>query len=213
MTRTLLWVLASVVLLSFLEYFIHRAFMHRRSLPAWLSRRLDWLRQYHHAHAVLHHSTYFRRFNYEPDPVGQETDLRLGLATGVRLYAAASPLILGLSLIAPSGALVFSVAAGAHMYLWGLLHREMHIPRSQLLQRLAFYRLLARHHFLHHRYPGCNYNVVFPLADVVFGTVARAKACDLREMLRLGYLRAHRPKTLDRLARRTEHVALPASSK
>ncbi len=209
-TTLVLWFVLSVVLLSFIEHFIHRHFMHRRSLPSGLYRRLAFLDEYFHAHAVLHHTTFYRVFNFEPDPVGREIDMRLGFLTAARLYAGASPIALGLVLVAPAGAAIFSVVAIAHMYLWGVLHHEMHVPASRFLQGLAAYRFLARHHFLHHRYPRRNFNVVIPLADALIGTLAQAKLCDIREVLRLGHLLPRHPRTAERLGRRMEHPDLPA---
>ena len=208
--RLMLWMLVSAVLLSFIERFIHRFLMHRRTFPRALYRRLAFLESYLTAHAVLHHATYYRRFNFEADPVGREIDLRLGPGTAIRLYVGVIPLVLVLGLFEPLGAAVFSGLAVGHMYLWGLLHREMHVPASRLLQSFPAYRFLARYHFLHHRYPRFNLNLVNPLADMVLGTVARAEPRDIREMLRLGYLEPRHPRTLERLRRRVEEVDLPA---
>ena len=49
-------------------------------------------------------------------------------------------------------------------------------------QDWTIYRFLARYHWLHHRYPDKNFNVVFPLADYVLGTRARANDVDLQCM-------------------------------
>ena len=207
-----LWMLVSIVLLSFVERFVHRVLMHRRILPAVLYRSLAFLDDYQQAHAVLHHRTYYRRFDFEPDPVGREIDLRLGPYTAVRLYAGVFPMVLALAMVDLLGAAVFSVVAVAHMYSWGLIHREMHVPTSRILNRLTAYRFLARYHYLHHRYPRLNFNLLNPLADFLLGTVARPMPCDIREMLRLGYLKPRHPRTLQRLGRRKERVELPARS-
>ena len=45
-TILVLWFVASVMLLSFIEHFIHRCFMHRRPLPAGLYRHLTFLDEY-----------------------------------------------------------------------------------------------------------------------------------------------------------------------
>jgi sterol desaturase/sphingolipid hydroxylase (fatty acid hydroxylase superfamily) len=50
------------------------------------------------------------------------------------------------------------------------------------------YKFLARYHYLHHKYPHKNFNVVFPLADYVLGTHIRASTSDLEDMSRLGLL-------------------------
>jgi hypothetical protein len=210
MARVAGWVVASVVLLSFFEHFVHRAIMHRRGLAPTLYRRFAFLDGYWRAHAVLHHATYYRRFNFEPDPVGREIDMRLGLQTAARLYAGVAPAVLLFALAEPLGAVLFSALALTQMYAWGLVHHEMHVPASRFLQRRAVYRFLARYHFLHHRYPACNLNVVNPLADIVLGTIARPKLCDVREMIRLGYLRPRNPRTPQRLGCRPEVLELPA---
>ena len=205
-----LWILASIVLLSFVERFVHRVLMHRRTLPAALYQYLAFLDDYQQAHAVLHHRKYYRQFNFEPDPVGREIDLRLGPYTAVRLYAGVFPMVLALAMVDLLGAAVFSVVAVAYMYSWGLIHREMHVPTSRVLKKLAMYRFLARYHYLHHRYPRLNFNLLNPLADFLLGTVARPMPCDIREMLRLGYLNPRHVRTLQRLGRRKECVELPA---
>lgn len=204
------WLIASVGLISFLEYIVHRQFMHRRFLSRRLYRRFPFLEEYFHAHAILHHTIYYRRFNLESDPSGREIDLRLSLNTGLLLYASVSPLVIVLAAFSPLGAITFSLAVATHMYLWGVLHHEMHVPESRFLQQSASYRFLARYHFLHHRYPKNNFNVVVPLADFFFGTQARPRPCDLREMIRLGYLTPSHPKTIDRLIHRNEFPSLPA---
>ena len=204
------WAIVSVILLSFIEYFVHRAFLHRGILPSVLCKWLPSVDEYSRAHAVLHHTRYYRLFNFEPDPIGREIDLRLGLYTAIRLYAIASPLVLLLVLIAPAGAVIFSILAFAHMYLWGLLHHEMHVPSNIFINGLAPYRFLARHHFLHHRYRRYNYNVIIPLADVLMGTSAQPKQCDIREMLHLGYLRPRHSRTINPPTRWVKRTELPA---
>lgn len=61
---------------------------------------------------------------------------------------------------------------GAYEYL----HWCMHLPKSRRVERSWLFYRLNGHHLLHHRYMGYNYNVVCPLADVLFGTLLlRAK--------------------------------------
>ena len=59
-------------------------------------------------------------------------------------------------------------------------------PRLGL--EVPLYRFLARHHVMHHRQTGTNFNVVLPLADYIVGTVAKPKETDIAEMKRLGYV-------------------------
>jgi len=185
--------------------------MHRRLFSSKIYRTIPFLDNYFRAHAVLHHTKYYRIFNFEPDHVGREIDMRLGLFTAIRLYAATFPLVLALAIIDLQGAVEFTLVAFLHMYLWGLLHHEMHVPKNSLIQQSRAFRFLARYHFLHHRYPRRNYNVIIPIADILMGTFAEARSCDLREMLRLGYLSPRRSKTQDSLSRHVRLIRLPAA--
>ena len=66
--------------------------------------------------------------------------------------------------------------------VWNHIHLEMHKPEQRNFSTWPIYRFLARYHWLHHRYPDKNFNVVFPLADYVLGTSACANEVDLQRM-------------------------------
>lgn len=206
----IVWFCVSIVLLSFIEYVLHRDFMHRKVFSGRLHRRLPFLEEYFRIHAILHHTTYYRCFNYEPDPKGREIDIRLGFRTGFRLFITIIPLVFVLGSVEPAGGILFLCMAIGLMNLWGLVHQEMHIPSSPFLQNLAMYRFLARRHFLHHRYPARNYNVVIPIVDWLMRTVAKAKPTDVRELIRLGFLVPRHQQTYRRLARHKSRPDLPA---
>ena len=59
---------------------------------------------------------------------------------------------------------------------------EMHQPKQRFFAKWAAYKFVARHHFLHHRYPDKNFNVAFPVGDWLFGTVAKVSDDDLAAM-------------------------------
>jgi sterol desaturase/sphingolipid hydroxylase (fatty acid hydroxylase superfamily) len=83
----------------------------------------------------------------------------------------------------------------------------MHIPKDVFFKDSALFRYLARNHFMHHRKSTKNYNVVCPLADYLFRTKAKPTQADIREMLRLGYLRPTSDRVqelIDRLREATE---------
>jgi len=69
-----------------------------------------------------------------------------------------------------------------HHWLWNKIHLEMHKPEQRIFSPWPIYKSLARDHWLHHRYRDKNFNVVFPFADYVLGTSARANAVDLERM-------------------------------
>ena len=48
------------------------------------------------------------------------------------------------------------------------------------------FKQLARHHYLHHRYPAKNFNVFLLVGDYVFGTMAKPTEADWAEMRRQG---------------------------
>jgi sterol desaturase/sphingolipid hydroxylase (fatty acid hydroxylase superfamily) len=55
----------------------------------------------------------------------------------------------------------------------------MHKPEERVFKNWSAYKFLAEYHWLHHRYPNKNFNVVLPFADYVLGTCARPKQADL----------------------------------
>jgi hypothetical protein len=177
---------SGVVLMSFIEWAIHRWFMHLKRLPGWAYRLLPILVRVQEDHAVLHHHKYFKVFNHEPDPVGKDYNLRLKYWVGI---------LLGIPIWLPLGlfwtweaAAAFLVVIVLHHAAWNLIHSEMHNPKPRRwLQARALYRYLARHHWMHHRYPGKCYNVVLPpLADLLMGTYLRPSANDRALMAEIG---------------------------
>ena len=73
-----------------------------------------------------------------------------------------------------------------HHWAWNKLHLEMHKPERRVFSTWPVYTFLARYHCLHHRHLDRNFNVVFPLADYVLGTSARATEADLIYMKQWG---------------------------
>jgi hypothetical protein len=76
-----------------------------------------------------------------------------------------------------------------------VVHRYLHLPHRvavraapwplALLLSTRYFRAVARHHYLHHRYGNCNYNLLLG-GDFLLGTSRRASPQDLRAMLALG---------------------------
>jgi hypothetical protein len=161
------WVVLSVVLTSFIEHQVHRKLMHRRSIPAF-KRTFE-------AHALVHHKDYSRVFTDEPLAPGEDKEIRL---TVRKAPIKALPFAVGIALFSWLGAAIFVATMVFHHWVWNNIHLEMHKPEQRIFSRWRIYRLLARNHWLHHRYPGKNFNVVFPLADFILGTSAGATDAD-----------------------------------
>lgn len=186
------WLAVSYAFISFVEFQIHRHLMHRKRLPKWVYRVSAYILETFEAHAIRHHGIWYKEFDYEPDPQGREFNLDITLSETLVMIVCLSP-VLGLFLwFFPWGCAVLLGVTLLHNQLWNLLHRQMHIPKDVFFRDWKLFHYLARHHFMHHRQTNRNYNVVFPLFDYIFRSVAKPELGDVREMLRLGYLQ---PKT------------------
>ncbi len=177
------WLFASCVLMSFLEFFIHRYLMHKRVLPQRVYNHVPGLGTLFRNHAVLHHTHYYKVFNHEEDPVGRKISIRLdlwiALVGGALVWALTYPLS---PVIGPAFASVLLL----HHLAWNCIHAEMHNPKPRWFGRTRFFRFFAHYHWMHHRYPGKNYNVVFPCADFVFGKYLKPSAADVEQMRSIG---------------------------
>lgn len=172
------WFIASCVLMSFIEHQIHSRLMHKRSVERFKKTFV--------AHAITHHTDHYGKvFVDQPVPPGEDTEIRL------RVHKAAIKGLPVILLIAPFslvGAAVFAFTITLHHWIWNQIHLEMHKPERRIFSQWPVYKFLARYHFLHHRYPNKNFNVVFPLFDYVLGTTAHATAADKEQMALLGFL-------------------------
>jgi hypothetical protein len=161
------WFIFSCVLMSFIEHQVHSRLMHRKT--AAFKRAFE-------AHAIVHHQHYSKIFSDEPVAPGEDKEIRL---TVRKAPIKAIPFAALIALVSWQGAIVFVVVVCLHHWAWNKIHLEMHKPEQRLFSRWPVYNFLARYHWLHHRYPDKNFNVVFPLADYVLGTSARANKVDI----------------------------------
>ena len=178
----LAWFAVLAVLMSFLEHQIHRRLMHRKNFLS--SRLLSFNKMFGH-HAILHHGHYSKIFNDEPVAAGEDRHLRLSIREG---FLEALPIAALLGVISLEGAIIFEIVVCLHHFIWNKIHLEMHKPEKRFFSDWPAYKFLAGYHYLHHRHPDKNFNVVLPLADYVLGTNIRASNSDLNGMHRLGLL-------------------------
>ncbi len=174
---SVLWFVLWFFTMSFVEHYVHRNFMHRKSpIHLWFPRVFE-------NHAVNHHRKYFKLFNFEPDEKGRHENIQLQVLPSL-------PLALLLAGVAACfswrSGLMFLAAVLVHHLIWNLIHQEMHNPNQRFFAHWGVYKFLARYHLMHHRYPGKNFNVVVPLADFVFGTYAFQNAKDRLSMIQYG---------------------------
>ena len=172
------WFCALVVLMSLIEHQVHSRLMHRkpRHFPF---RSLRARRRIFTRHAVEHHRQYRQHFHDDPVPHGEDRGIRLNLWEGLLESLAVSGILVWFSTTA---AIMFPMVVCLHHVLWNLIHLEMHKPANRAFAKWAVFKHVARHHFLHHRYPNTNFNVALPIGDYLFGTVARPSAADWQAM-------------------------------
>lgn len=172
------WFAFSCGLMSFIEHQVHSRLMHKRSLPRF-SKTFT-------AHAIIHHRDHYGKvFCDEPVPPGEDKEIRL---TVRKAPLKALPVALIIATVSVPGALMLIAVVTLHHWIWNQIHLEMHKPQQKGFSRWPIYKFLARYHWLHHKYQNKNFNVVFPFADYILGTNARATEADRAEMTRLGFL-------------------------
>lgn len=170
------WLVFSCVLMSFIEHQVHAQLMHRRN---YFSERSAKYKRVFEAHAIKHHGHYSKIFSDEPVPEGEDEEIRLTVSSAPMKSIPAAALI---ALFSWQGAIIFVCVITFHHWAWNKIHLEMHKPESRGFSKWPIYKFLSRYHWLHHRYPNKNYNVVFPLADFILGTHAKPTAADLKLM-------------------------------
>jgi hypothetical protein len=158
----------SLVAMSFIEHAIHRWLMHRKRLPSIVYRLFPFLLKVFEQHTFLHHRKYYETFNYEPDPYGRDLDITLSIPLSI---AMAIPVCFGLWFLSPISAGTFMGTVIGHNIVWNAVHSEMHRPKQAWFSKTRVYKYLTVNHWMHHAYPGKNFNVVLPpVADMVMGT-------------------------------------------
>lgn len=172
------WFCALVVLMSLIEHQVHSRLMHRKPRHIFF-RSLRARRRIFTSHAVEHHTQYRRSFHDHPVPHGEDRGIRLNLREGL---LESLPVSLVLACVSTTAAVMFPMVVCMHHVLWNLIHLEMHKPSNRAFARWAVFKHVARHHFLHHRYPNTNFNVALPIGDYLFGTVAKPNAADWQAM-------------------------------
>ena len=74
------------------------------------------------------------------------------------------------------GAVGAAVASAGYILTYEILHWAMHVRDGRFpFRNHAWFQFLSEHHRRHHRKARINYNVVCPLADLMFGTFSHMK--------------------------------------
>ena len=176
------WFVALSIFMSLVEHQVHARLMHRKP-KFFLFKNLRVRTKIFTSHALEHHVQYREEFRDEPVPPGEDRGIRLNAREGL---IESLPAVLVLAPFTTIGAIMFPVVVVLHHLTWNFVHLEMHKPEGRFFGNTRLFKRLARHHYLHHRYPAKNFNVFLLVGDYVFGTMAKPTAEDWAEMRRQG---------------------------
>ena len=178
-------------------------------------RLFGHLLKLHYRHTIVHHGLTFRMNHVTQFKDTNERELTdrivalradelihredYGLTIGLRglisYNMTVAPILPILYWIAGPWALcgalpVLTLAPFSAMLLHPFLHEHHETARKpsamvQLLMRTKYYRMLWTHHFVHHKYPNSNFNLLLG-GDFLLGTYRRPNPSDLAEMEEVG---------------------------
>jgi hypothetical protein len=155
------------------EYLGHRGPMHhRRKGMAILFER----------HTRQHH----RFYTHEAMAAESHVDFQMVLFPPVMLIFFLGFLALPIGallhvLVSPNVGWLFAATAVSYFLTYEWLHFAYHLPADGRIGRNPIVRRLRRHHAIHHdprRMTHGNFNITFPIADWLFGTIARDEPRD-----------------------------------
>jgi hypothetical protein len=159
------WWLAS----SFMEWALHRYIMHKP---------LGSFDYPFKAHAVVHHQVFKADETYHLIKESDKKTIPMAWWNGPVLVLLASIPVIPVAYILGNAWVYFGAATGTAIYYitYEYIHWCMHLPKARRMERSWLFRRLNGHHLLHHRYMHKNFNVVFPMADLLLGTlITRSK--------------------------------------
>ena len=158
---------AFLLLGNALEWHVHRDLLHRRTRPV----QILYVR-----HTPQHHALYVA----DDMEVHSARELRFVLLPPyavVAILAIVSPFPIALALAGqPNVALLFVATTALYLTAYEWLHLAFHLPVGGGLARFGPLRAARRHHRVHHASHlknRWNFNVTFPLWDLVRGTFHR----------------------------------------
>jgi len=155
---------------SIFEWTLHRYFMHRPTFN---------FRYPFERHALIHHHIFKADHTYHLIHEHDKKTIPMAWWNGPVLVALGLlPFLIFAALSHKWGTLCgAAIASSAYYTAYEYMHWCMHLPKRRHVERSGIFFRLNGHHLLHHRYMHKNFNVVFPLADLMLGTLLlRSKA-------------------------------------
>lgn len=155
---------------SLCEWLLHRYLMHR----PWKLLRYPF-----ETHTIIHHHVFKADASYHLQNAKDKDIIRMAWWNGPTLVAISQIPWLLIALFTSFSWWSYAgitITIAAYYATYEVLHWFMHLPKARRIECSWFFRRLNGHHLLHHRYMGKNFNVVFPLFDLLLGTlVVRSK--------------------------------------
>ena len=186
-TSTVIWQIIwtvglSAAFASLFEWILHRFVMHKSVKTPFGKFEYPFK-----AHAVVHHQTFRSDHTYHLIHEKDKWTIPMAWWNGLVLTAISTLMfwpVINLLFDLPFAWVFISGTIACYYLAYEYMHWCMHLPskdRKRLIESVQpFSWILFRlngHHILHHRYMHQNFNVVLPLADLMFGTLLlRSKA-------------------------------------
>lgn len=161
----LLMAMIGVVFASIFEWTLHKFFMHRPFL--------GFFKYPFKAHALTHHKIFKADHTYHLIREEDKHTIPMAWWNGAVIIAIGTAMTIPFSLLFGSWwvSIIISLEFTIYYCTYEYIHWCMHLPKKRRVEfSWIFYRLNG-HHVLHHRYMHRNFNVVLPLADLLFGTL------------------------------------------
>jgi hypothetical protein len=156
---------ALFVYASFFEWALHRFLMHH-----------PWWSYPFKAHALVHHGIFRSGPTYFLSRPENRQKIRFAWWNAPLILCLHAPVLFWMQLLFDSSIFVGGMAAlGWYYFLYEYLHFCMHVPKERWVESTAWFHWLDAHHHMHHKRHLSNLNVVFPLADLLFGTLVPAR--------------------------------------
>lgn|GEM_PF-451874 len=195
---------------SFYEWYFHKCWMHVPRTPKEAFR----------GHTIVHHGLYKGDDSYFVPEDEHPSHILLkpyALPVIVLMHV---PIMLLVEHFIHHTFLGAFVSTIVYFVVYEYTHWNMHVPRGHYIEKFRWFQFLRRHHHLHHKYFQKNFCVLFPLADVVFGTmitdasVARKKA-EREQAIANGQIieARNRPLRAEREARQVRSGTHPIADK
>jgi hypothetical protein len=166
--------LVAVCYFSIMEWLLHRYMMHGK---------LFGFKYPYVAHTTIHHHIFRSDHTYHLKDEKDRKKITMAWWNSLILVplfclpAIAYSVNTGLWSVTA----IFVITGFTYYWIYESTHLFMHLPpliKRRLIERFRIFYWLNGHHLLHHRYMKKNLNVVFPLADVLFGTLLlRSPVC------------------------------------